>query len=168
MQSRNIVLIGMPGVGKSTVGVLLAKTLKRPFLDTDLVIQTREDRYLQEIIEQDGMEGFLDIEERAICDLRVRGHVIATGGSVVYLPRAMAHLKEAGLLIYLALPSKELETRVTNITTRGIAMRPGQSLADLYAERLPLYEQYAHITIDTSGSTPEEVVTRLSDMLRRA
>lgn len=161
----NIVLIGMPGAGKSTTGVLLAKTLKRPFLDTDLAVQTHTDRYLQEIIDADGMEAFLDIEADVICTLQLRDHVIATGGSVVYRESAMAHLRANGITVFLSLPLSAIERRLRDIATRGIAKRPEQSLLDLYQERQPLYARYADLTIDAADLTPEETVTRLVALL---
>ena len=166
MANTNMVLIGMPGAGKSTAGVLLAKALRRPFLDTDLLIQTREDRYLQEIINRDGIETFLDIEARAICSLDVEHFVIATGGSVVYRPRAMAHLQANGLVLYLAYGYDTIAQRLTNITTRGVVRHPAQSLRDLYQERQPLYAHYADVTIDAEGLTLEETVACLAEMLR--
>ena len=162
---QNIVLIGMPGAGKSTVGVVLAKALKRPFLDTDLVIQTREDRFLQEIIDTEGMEAFLDIEANAIRALRVDGHVIATGGSVVYRKEAMNHLQAHGTLVYLAVPDEDIAERLSNIATRGVAKRLDQSLQELFAERQPLYAQYADIMLDARGLTPEEIVTCLVERM---
>jgi len=134
---KALVLIGMPGAGKSTVGVLLAKTLKRPFIDTDLLIQQRENRFLREIIAQEGMEALLDIEARVIDELTLQGQVIATGGSVIYREAAMAHLHANGVIVYLSLPYAVIERRIRNITNRGIAIKPGQSLRNLYDERQP-------------------------------
>ena len=162
---KNIVLIGMPGAGKSTVGVLLAKALKRPFLDTDLVIQTHENRFLQDIINQDGLDTFLDIEERTICALDLDGYVIATGGSVVYREATMNHLAAHGLIIYLSLPYPTIESRLHNITTRGIAARPDQSLYELYQERQPLYTRYADVVVDAAQLSIEETVACLAEML---
>ena len=163
---KAIVLIGMPGAGKSTVGVLLAKTLKRPFIDTDLVIQQRENRFLQEIIAAEGMEAFLDIEASAVSALALDGHVVATGGSVIYRESAMAHLRTHGITVFLSLPFAVIAHRIRNIATRGIAMRPGQTLRSLYNERQPLYERYADITIEwTAKSTLEQTVTRITKAL---
>ncbi|OPZ83520.1 MAG: Shikimate kinase 1 [bacterium ADurb.Bin429] len=164
---KNIVLIGMPGAGKSTVGVLLAKSLKRPFLDTDLLIQTATDRYLQEIIDSDGMEAFLDLEAHVIGALQVEGTVIATGGSVVYRETAMRHLASSGTLIYLAASCATIEQRLNDIATRGIARQPGQDICSLYAERHPLYRRYATFTISTDAFAIEEVVTHLSAHFRK-
>ncbi len=161
MNQKNIVLIGMPGAGKSTVGVLLAKAMKMPFSDTDLVIQERENQALQEIIDTAGLEQFLKIEERVVLQLTCKGHVIATGGSVIYGEAAMKHLKDHGVVVYLELPYLEVEQRINNITTRGIAMGPGQSLLDIYKQRVPLYEKYADITVSCAGSSMEEVVEKI-------
>ncbi len=168
MRQSNIVLIGMPGAGKSTIGVLLAKALKMPFTDTDLVIQQREDKFLHEIIAEKGIKGFLDIEEEAILGLSVKGHVIATGGSVVYRSRAMEHLSSDGLIVYIKASFEEIEKRIKNISTRGIAMEKGQTLYALYCERIPLYEKYADITVATDGMDIEKAVERIrSEILRR-
>ncbi len=163
---KNIVLIGMPGAGKSTVGVLLAKTLKRPFIDTDLLIQTRADRYLQEIIATDGIERFLDLEAETVRALDVAGAVIATGGSVAYREAAMRHLRAHGTVVYLDAACTTIEARVRNIATRGIARQPGQSICDLYAERHPLYCRYADLTLSTDDWPLEAVVTELTARLR--
>ena len=152
-------LIGMPGSGKSTVGVLLAKALGYQFIDTDLVIQQREGALLQDILDRLGVEAFLNVEASAICSLDCSGVVIAPGGSAVCRPTAMARLKELGPVIYLHVPLAELERRVDNITTRGIAMAPGQTLADVYAQREPLYRQYADATVAVQpGAGLEETV----------
>ena len=155
----NIILVGMPGAGKSTVGVLLAKTLGYAFLDTDLVIQQREGALLQSLVDSLGVEAFLDVEADAICSVECRGTVIAPGGSAVCRERAMEHLRALGRVLYLRVPLPELERRIDNITTRGIAMAPGQTLADLYAYRTPLYEGCADLTVDTAGQTLEESVS---------
>jgi shikimate kinase len=145
--SDNIILIGMPGAGKSTVGVLLAKALSRQFVDTDLIIQASEGRRLQEIIDRDGLAAFRAVEERHVLAMKHSGAVLATGGSVVYSPSAMAHLKASGTAVYLELPLKDLAQRITNMDTRGVARAPEQSFAALYAEREPLYREYADITV---------------------
>ena len=138
----NIILIGMPGSGKSTVGVLLAKALGYGFLDTDLVIQQREGLLLQDILD------FLQVEEEAIRTVDCRCTVIAPGGSAVCREGTMAHLKELGPVVYLRVPMEELTSRIQNLATRGIAMEPGQTLADVLAQRAPLYERYADLTVD--------------------
>lgn len=148
---NNIVLIGMAGCGKSTVGVLLAKTLGYEFIDTDLVIQKNEGRLLQEIIDTDGIEYFGKAEENAICGLNTENAVIATGGSAVYSEKAMKHLKSNGICVWLKLPFEEIERRINNIATRGIVMAPGATLYDVFSARQPLYEKYADITADRIG-----------------
>ncbi|MCR4436878.1 MAG: shikimate kinase [Clostridiales bacterium] len=163
---KNIVLIGMPGAGKSTTGLLLAKTLNMPFVDTDLIIQQREGRLLQEIIDYDGIGPFLSIEEDAILQMSVRGYIIATGGSAVYREAAMRHLKKNGILLYLQLEYGEIEKRINNIKSRGIVMDKGRSLIDLYNERVPLYEKYADLTIRCSGKHIEEVVDEIQERMR--
>lgn len=158
---RNIVLIGMAGAGKSTVGVLLAKALSRGFIDTDLIIQAAEGRRLQDILDLGGIEAFRAREESHVLALNAHGAVVATGGSVVYSARAMAHLKASGVVVYLYLPVDALERRVTNLDSRGIVMAPGQTFGELYRERQPLYEQYADVTIDCSGLGHDAVVERI-------
>lgn len=154
----NITLIGMPGAGKSTVGVLLAKTLGYGFVDTDLVLQQREGELLQTLVDRLGQEGFYAAEEAAIRQLDCHQTVIAPGGSAVCEPQAMARLKELGPVVYLELPVEELERRLGNISTRGIVMAPGQTLADLLAQRAPLYQRYADLTVSVAGQTLEESV----------
>lgn len=144
----NVILIGMPGSGKSTVGVLLAKTMGFDFLDADLLIQKREGLLLQEILDKRGLEAFLSAEEAAIRSINCRRTVIAPGGSAVCRVGGMKHLKNLGPLIYLRVPMRELVRRVTNLSSRGIAMEPGQTLADVMAIREPLYERYADLTVD--------------------
>ena len=164
----NITLVGMPGVGKSTAGVLLAKALGYSFLDTDIVLQTREGRKLQDIIDQDGLEAFLFIEERTILSLSCHSHVIATGGSVVYRPRAMAHLKAGGVVCHLDLPPTLLAERLDNLNSRGIAMPPGTSIESLYDERRPLYRRYADHHVSCRGLTPQQTVHKIIALLKTA
>jgi shikimate kinase len=164
---RNIVLIGMPGVGKSTVGVLLAKALSRSFLDTDVLIQAREGRRLQDIIDSDGIDAFCRLEEKHVLGIECRGHVIATGGSVVYSEPAMKHLRAGGFIVHLDLPLGELKARLRNLDSRGVVMAPGQSIAELYEERLPLYRRYADATVQCAGLTHEEVVAAVVEALGR-
>ena len=152
----NIVLIGMPGAGKSTAGVIAAKTMGMRFLDLDLVIQEEENMLLSEIIAQRGIDGFLEVENRVGKSIQAQRTIIATGGSMVYGREAMAHLKEIGLIVYLSLPYKVLESRLGDLKGRGVVLRQGQTLLDLYKERTPLYEKYADVVIDTGAKTLEE------------
>ena len=158
----NIVLIGMPGCGKSTVGVLLAKALGMDFVDTDVVFQAKEGRKLQRIIEEIGIDAFLKKEEEAILDLALDRTVIATGGSVVYGERAMKRLHENGVVIYIRLPYAEIERRLSNLATRGVTLREGQTLYDLYQERIPLYENEADIVFDATGFEIEKTVAAIA------
>ncbi len=156
---KNIVLIGMPGCGKSTVGVLLAKTMGFRFIDTDIVIQERTGLLLQQMIDNSGLDAFCIEEERAIMSVEEKGGcVIATGGSAVYSRSAMLHLKQNGFVYYLSLPVEQVEKRLYNIKTRGIAMRPGDSIADVFRRRRELYEEYADITVECQGKSMEEIV----------
>lgn len=164
--TNNIIFIGMPGCGKSTVGVLLAKTLGYDFLDTDLLLQQRAGKKLYEIIRDDGMESFLRLEDETVASLEnMDKTVIATGGSVVLGKKAMARLSDLGSIVYLQLPLTEIERRVSNIKTRGIAMGPGEELRDVYARRIPLYERYADITVSAAGLSMEETVEKISRSL---
>ena len=162
---KNIIIIGMPGAGKSTMGVVLAKTLGRNFIDTDIVIQERAGRLLQEIIDEEGPDAFLAIEEKILLSLHCRNAVIATGGSVVFSERAMEHLKVSGVVIYLKISCEEMVRRLSNITTRGIVLVAGQSLPDMYTRRIPLYEKYADITIDCSEDDFENSIGKVIDEL---
>lgn len=162
----NITLIGMAGCGKSTNGVLLAKALNLAFVDTDLIIQNREGMYLSQIIETRGLEQFISIEADAICSLDCKNSCIATGGSVVYAPRAMEHLRKISKVIYLSLPFSEIDSRVKDVKSRGIVIEEGKNLSDIYHEREPLYEKYADIRIDTMGYTIEQTVERIIKKLQ--
>lgn len=153
----NIVLIGMPGAGKSTVGVLLAKRIARDFIDTDVLIQSRHGRTLQAIVDRHGYRELLRIEEAELCSLQVDNHVLATGGSAVYSEAAMAHLKKSGMVVYIDVPLGVVERRVTDQGSRGLAMRADQTLADLYREREPLYRRYADRVVDCGDLSPEAV-----------
>jgi shikimate kinase len=165
-ENQNIVLIGMPGSGKSTIGVLLAKYSSRDFIDTDVCIQAGEGKRLYEIITERGMKGFCEIEEKYILSLNCKGYVIATGGSVVYSRKAMEHLKSSGVIVHLDLSIPELEKRLSDLDERGVVRAPGQTLEDLFREREPLYHRYADITVNCSGLTHEEVVERIISDLR--
>lgn len=155
---KNIVLIGMPGAGKSTVGVILAKVLGYRFLDSDLLIQEQEKRLLKDIIEEDGLDGFIRIENRINSTITAERTVIATGGSVIYGREAMEHLREIADVVYIKLRYETLEERLDNIRQRGVVLRQGQDLRGLYEERCPLYEQYAHIIIEAEGKGIEELM----------
>lgn len=159
--SSNIVLIGMPGSGKSTCGVLAAKALLKNFFDTDLLIQNLEHQRLQEIIDEKGISYFEKAEENAILSLDIRGTVIATGGSVIYSEKAMQHLKKLGKVIYLHLNYETMIGRLNNITTRGVVLKKGDTLLDMYKERLPLYEKYADAVIYCDNTNVEEVVEKI-------
>lgn len=164
---ENIVLIGMPGCGKSTVGVLLAKALGHDFVDTDVFLQAREGRKLQEIIDEIGVNAFLKKEEDAVLALDCRRCVIATGGSVVYGARAMQRLKASGTVVYIQLPYQEIERRLSNLATRGVTLREGQTLKDLYDERIPLYEAAADVVYNASGTDIEETVCAIKALLMK-
>lgn len=158
MRKTNIVLIGMPGAGKSTVGVVLAKNLGMAFIDSDLLIQEAEGGLLQAIIENMGRDEFLRIEEQTILKISAPNTVIATGGSVIYSDRAIRHLKANGTLVFLKLPYPELEKRIKNMSSRGIVIEKGNTLIHLFEERAPLYEKYADVTVDCSNTSIEEAV----------
>ena len=162
LAAGNLVLIGMPGVGKSTLGVLLAKRTSRRFVDTDVDVQARHRRTLQEIIASDGLAAFREIEERCILALDCRDTVVATGGSVVYGARAMRHLHALGVIVHLDLPLDLVSKRLTDFESRGVVRSPGQSLASLFAERQPLYQRYADITVDCTRQTHEQLVERIA------
>lgn len=165
MNQSNIVLIGMPGAGKSTVGVLLAKETARGFVDTDLLIQEREERPLQEILDTEGYLALRAVEERVLLTLDLHHHVIATGGSAAYSAPAMTHLQQEGVIVFLYVAPDALLRRIHNFSTRGIAKRPDQSWDDLYAERLALYRQWADITIDCGDAGHEEVCQKIQAAL---
>ncbi len=161
----NLVLIGMPGAGKSTVGVILAKLTSRGFVDTDVLIQVSQEQTLQQIVDEDGYIALRKIEEDVLLDLYVRNHVIATGGSAAYSDQAMTHLKSDGIVIFLDVDIAILESRVSDFNTRGIAKRPEQSFAELFEERLALYNKYADITINCAGLTQENVCAKIIEEL---
>ncbi len=159
---QNVILIGMPGAGKSTVGVVLAKKLGYSFLDADLVIQGREGRLLHEIIAERGVEGFWRVEEEVNESIRTKRTVIATGGSAIYGDRAMTHYKQIGTIVYLSLPLKDIRERLGDLDERGVTLREGQDLAALYAERVPLYEKYADITVNCENLSIREIVEKIA------
>ncbi len=163
--NKNLALIGMPAVGKSTVGVLLAKKLGFAFQDTDILIQTREEMTLAQIIEAKGLESFLDIEAGHLLSLDCDSCVIATGGSVIYRDAAMAHLAQMATIVYLSVDLSVLMTRLSDLSARGVAIDPGRGVDDLYKERTPLYDKYCHIKIDCKTLSPAEVVQAVSEAL---
>jgi len=164
----NIVLIGMPGAGKSTLGVLLAKALGMDYVDTDIVIQQHEGRLLQDIIDKDGIDDFMKIEERIVSDLKLHNCVIATGGSLIFSEKAITALKQGGKIFYLHVPYEEIEKRLKNIKTRGIVIKPGNSLKDVYEERVPLYTKYADKTVDCSNKPIEDCVSEIMEQYQKA
>jgi shikimate kinase len=161
----NIILIGMPGAGKSTVGVLLAKRLGYQFVDTDLLLQTRQNNRLQEIIARDGLATFKKIEEDVLCSLATTHSVVATGGSAVYSERAMAHLKHLGQLVFIDIPLDELLSRVNDMDSRGLVIGPDETYENLYNERQPLYRKYAEVTIAGAGLTVEAVAAAIEQQV---
>ena len=160
----NVVLIGMPGVGKSTLGVVLAKELGYEFVDADLLIQKQEKKLLKDIIAKEGVEGFLAIENQVNASIQSSKTVIATGGSVIYGSEAMEHLKEIGTVVYLKLDYDTLDSRLGSLRGRGVVLKDGQNLQDLYDERIPLYEKYADVIVDEGGLDLEQT---LSDVLKK-
>ena len=163
---KNIVLIGMPGVGKSTIGVVLAKQLGYQFVDADLLIQEQEKRLLKEIISEEGVDGFLKVENRVNASIQTEHAVISTGGSVIYGKEAMEHLKAIGTVVYLKLSFDALKRRLRNLKDRGVVLRDGQTLRDLYEERTPLYEKYADLVITEDGLDIEQTREALELKLR--
>ena len=162
---HNVVLIGMPGAGKSTIGVVLAKRLGYAFTDSDLVIQNKEGRLLHEIIAEKGVEGFWQTEEEINASIETDYTVIATGGSVIYGSRAMEHFKQIGIIVYLKLSLEAITERLGDLNERGVTLREGQDLAALYAERIPMYERYADITMDCEGLSIREIVAAIAEQI---
>lgn len=161
---KNIVLIGMPASGKSTIGVILAKVMGMDFLDADLVIQKREKKRLADIIDEVGVEGFLKVEEEALLSIETQHPtVIATGGSAVYSEKGMNHLKKEAKAVYLEVSLEDLKQRLSNIKDRGVVVKKGQGVDDIYRERIPLYEKYQDFTISEKGKTPENIVEEISN-----
>ena len=164
---ENIVLIGMPGVGKSTVGVVLAKVLGYQCIDADLLIQKKMNMVLSEIIKREGTDGFMKIENDVNASIEADRTVIATGGSVVYCEEAMEHLKSIGTVIYLKLSLESLSKRLGNLVRRGVVLKKGQTLEHLYKERTPLYEKYADLTIDEENQELEDTLQTILNCYKK-
>lgn len=164
-KKTNIILIGMPGSGKSTIGRLLSEKLELARVDGDSIIENAEGRTLQEIIDTEGKDYFLSLEGKILAELQLENHIISPGGSVCYYPEAMKHLSEIGHIVYLDVEFPEIQRRVNNLDSRGIVFKPGQSFEDLYAERTPLYDKYAEIRVNSTSLSPEETVTAIIDRL---
>jgi shikimate kinase len=167
LSRSNLILIGMPGAGKSTVGVILAKLTSRDFVDTDVLIQTLQGRTLQDIVDTDGYAALRKIEEDVLCDLSVRNCVIATGGSAVYSDSAMSHLTSEGLVVFLDVDVPTLASRIHDYSTRGLAKSPDQNFDDMFRERSALYMRYSDITITCAGLTHEEVCARILERVKK-
>ncbi|MCR5022729.1 MAG: shikimate kinase [Lachnospiraceae bacterium] len=163
--NKNIILIGMPASGKSTAGIILAKVLKMDFIDVDLVIQKEEGRLLKDIIETEGIDGFIDIENRINKSIKAENTVIATGGSACYGYEAMENYRKNDIIVYLECSLYELESRLSDLKDRGVVLRDGQTLKDLYEERTPLYEKYGHCKIHEKGWNVSEIVTDIKNIL---
>lgn len=161
----NVILIGMPGAGKSTVGVVLAKKIGYSFIDSDLVIQETTGKMLHEIIEEKGIDGFNKIENEVNSSISADKAVIATGGSAVYGSEAMEYFEQIGKIVYLQLPYEEIADRLGDLNERGVSIRDGMTLRDLYNERVPLYEKYADITINCENKMIRDIVTEISNCL---
>ena len=159
--SNSLILVGMPGAGKSTIGLMLAKELAKDFVDTDILIQLREGKTLQDIVHEDGYQALRKIEEDILLSTDFPNHIIATGGSAIYSEAGMNHLKNFGRVIYLDVALDELTRRIHNYETRGIARRPNQTLAELFAERSALYQQYADITVYCGSKNQEDVLQEI-------
>ena len=160
-QMKNIVLIGMPGAGKSTVGVVLAKRLGYTFVDSDLVIQEKYGKLLHELISEHGVEGFWELESAVNASLSCTRAVIATGGSAVYGQAGMEHLRAIGTVVYLKLSLAEIAERLGDLNERGVTLREGQELSDLYEERIPLYEKYAHMIVEGDNKSIRELIREI-------
>lgn len=167
LQNQNIVLIGMPGVGKSTVGVILAKRLGMNFIDTDIHIQQQTGKTLHNLIAEQGLKAFCELETALVAKLNLQNHIIATGGSVVYGDLAMQNLKQNSLVLWLDLPLVKLAQRLGDLDARGVVMEPGQTLEQLYAYRQPFYQKYADVKIDTDDLNIDKTVTQIADSLSR-
>ena len=165
-RKTNIVLIGMPGSGKSTVGRILSKRTGMSQVDTDVLIERSENMKLQDIIDKNGLERFAQIEEAVLLELDLKNYIVSTGGSAVYYPKAMEHLKESSTIVYLKTPLSKLLRNIRNMDSRGISVKPGQTFEDLYNERCPLYEKYADVTVSTEGLIPPSIAARIQELLK--
>ncbi len=163
---KNIVLIGMPAVGKSTIGILLAKATGYNFIDTDILIQSGEKKTLAEIIKDIGIKQFLILEQDYLLSVNCNGHVIATGGSAVYSTKSMEHLADNGVIIYLEIGLDDLKNRLSALDSRGVIRTPGQDITSLYRERTPLYDKFADIRIECNNLTPDEVLSKIITALK--
>ena len=163
----NVILIGMPACGKSITGVVLAKTMRKSFIDTDLRIQEKEERPLQDIINESGNDYFRKVEEEVLCSVETSNSVISTGGSAIYYDTAMKHLKEQGTVVYLKVALETIEARLYNFKTRGVTMEKGATIASLYEERIPLYEKYADVIIEADGFEVEDTVEAIINAVNK-
>ncbi len=161
---KNVILVGMPACGKSTIGVVLAKTMNKGFVDTDLLIQQKEGKTLQDIINEHGNEYFHNVEESVLLETDVDNYVIATGGSAIYFDRAMEHFKENGKIIYIKVTLETILERLNNIKTRGVTLGKGQTIEDLYRQRVPLYEKHADIVVEAENLHIEEIVEKIIEV----
>lgn len=164
----NIVLIGMPGSGKSTIGVILAKRTSRQFVDTDALIQLSQGRFLQDIVDTAGHMALREVEEKILLTVNCNNHVIATGGSAIYSHEAMTHLKSNGVIVFLNADLSTLESRVHDFDTRGLAKRPDQSFSDLFEERIPLYMKYSDVTVECMDLTQEKICEKIINKLSQS
>ena len=162
---KNVILVGMPACGKSTIGVVLAKTMNKGFVDTDILIQQAESRTLQEIIDQEGNDYFHHVEERVLLDFDGEDYVVATGGSAIYFDRAMDKFKEKGVVVYIKVTLDTILERQNNIRSRGVTLEKGQTIADLYEQRIPLYQKHADVVIEADGLSVEEVVEKMIELV---
>lgn len=162
---KNVILVGMPACGKSTVGVVLAKTMNKGFVDTDILIQQAESRTLQEIIDQEGNDYFHHVEERVLLDFDGEDYVVATGGSAIYFDRAMDKFKEKGVVVYIKVTLDTILERLNNIKSRGVTLEKGQTIADLHEQRIPLYQKHADMVVEADGLSVEEVVEKIVELI---